>query len=396
MPPNQKLPPLQVFHDVDLIPCEQPGSGGNGGYGPIWPDWDSQTIARHCRGNRPFDTKPERPSSTPIMIDEPIIWGGFLHRHFGHFVSEIASRILQSRRDGSTEKFIYAADYGAIRAEGWSRVPGHFLPVVNWLGVKKENITLLKAHMKARQIEVAAQAEQLGRTGVGPAYLDLLDENTARNKLVPKAAKHVYVSRARLAPKLGGHAGDLYLVEALSKLGVEIFYPENHPISEQLAVYAGAEHLIISQGSAIHGLQLLGRGMKSISILNRTPNSILGVANIRPRCENLQYINAIQHFFVYTGRKDVPIPNLGKMVFDLDILFSTFKHMGLDLASVWNMADYKRSVDESLHQWVDGFIAELQRHGYHNPQTDLLKQFTDAGYPEIAQFTAQRLSQKPS
>lgn len=395
MPSKQKLPPLQVFHDVDIIACEQPGSG-NGGYGPIWPNWDEQTIARHCRGNRPFDKKPEPPTPPLAIIEEPIIWGGFLHRHFGHFVSEIASRILQSRRDGSTDKFIYAADYGAVRAHGWSRVPGHFLPVVNWLGVEKENITLLKSHMKARHIEVAAQAEQLGRTGVGPEYLDLLDENSARNKLVPKPAKHVYVSRAQLAPKLGGHAGDLYLVEALAKLGVEIFYPENHPIPEQMAVYTGAEHLIISQGSAIHGLQLLGRQMKSISILNRTPNSILGVDNLRPRCENLQYINAIQHFFVYTGRKDVPIPNLGKMVFDLDILFHSFKQMGLDLASVWNMDDYQKSVNKSLKQWVDGFVAELQRHGYHNSQTDLLKQFVDADYLEIAHFTEKRLSEKPS
>jgi len=381
---HAKLPEMLSFENVPVVPCKPVGSKGNTNFGPVWPDWENQIIARHCRSNIPTDKIPEISSEAPMVIEEPMIWGGVLHRHFGHFIAEIAPRILQSLRDGTGDKFLYAVESRIIRTQSWDDVPGHFRPIINWLGLREENVEFCMVPMLVKQLEVAVQAEQLGRKNTPGEYLDLLDENTLRNNLTPVKNKYVFVSRARMPAHLGSHAAPDFFDATLAKLGVEIFYPEKHSLRDQLAVYAGAEHLIFAQGSAVHGLQLLGRGLKSVSVLNRSPETNMAILNLAPRCEQLNYINVAAYYFNLDGRRGIPIPRDGKAIFDTDALFKAFGALGLDLAKVWDQAEYMRAVNENLRIWLDASIQMLARRGYYGKQTRLIEDLRKSEFEDMS------------
>jgi len=381
-----KLPAMQVFNDITVVPCKPAGSKGNKSFGPIWPNWNNQVIARHCRSNIPIDKCPEMPSGDCVPVHEPLIWGGVLHRHFGHFVAEIAPRILQSRRDCPSGKFLYAVDSRIMRSKSWEGVPGHFKPITEWFGLQQENVLFCRSVIKAKHLEVAVQAEQLGRKVPCAEYLDLLDENRIRNKLVPQQNKYVFVSRARMPARLGGNAAPDYFDTKLKELGVKIFYPEKHSLVDQLAIYSGAEKLIFAQGSAVHGLQLLGRGLMSVSILNRSPETGMAKFNLTPRCENLNYIDASRNYFNLDGRNGIPIPRDGKAIFETDVLFEEFKKLGLNLSTVWNQKEYLAAVEENLKLWLSDSLRELARRGYRGKQTRAIEELYRSGFEDASNF----------
>ena len=76
--------------------------------------------------------------------------------------------------------------------------------------------------------------------------------------------KVVYVSRAKYSPcsskdnMLGAYAAEALFESILRDKGVKIIHPEMLSLEEQLEIYLGADSLIVAEGSAQHGLELLG------------------------------------------------------------------------------------------------------------------------------------------
>ena len=56
----ESLPAMAVFHDVPVVPVTRVSRSVPTG-GPIWPDFDRQIDARHCRG----PLIPSAPTETP-------------------------------------------------------------------------------------------------------------------------------------------------------------------------------------------------------------------------------------------------------------------------------------------------------------------------------------------
>ena len=63
--------------------------------------------------------------------------------------------------------------------------------------------------------------------------------------------------------------GESYLETYFKKIGINIVRPETLSIQKQVEIYASAKNLIFSEGSAVHGLQLLGRTMCDVFIIKR-------------------------------------------------------------------------------------------------------------------------------
>ncbi|MBL4806190.1 MAG: glycosyltransferase family 61 protein [Rhodobacteraceae bacterium] len=392
---EDKLPPIGKFKDVVVVPLINPATGERQENGPIWPDWDSQQSARFCRGGSPVDKRPDNPAQIDVYVDGPLIWGGSIHPHFGHFIAEYASRILQSQKCYGDVPFLFGCSNRPLaRAGTIDKAPAHFLPTVRWLGLNSEQIRFCTQNMKISTLLVASQAEQLVALRrkrhdltLSSEYLDLLDQNVLRNNLLSVPNKLVFVSRAKLAPHLDRYAGSVYLDELLKSLGAFVFYPERHTLTEQLAVYAGAENLIFAEGSAIHGLQLLGRGLGAVTILNRRKGTLVAEYNLRPRCKELQYFDIMANVFAMSSLDKLPHMHCNMATFDLDCLFAAFLNSGIDLSKNWDAVKYQIAVKEDMKSWVVASGASLKKRGRDiGEQTELLELLKSSGHKNVHRF----------
>ncbi len=392
MTEDVKLPEIQTFENVVVTPHVRNAAGRTMPSGPIWPDWASQILARHCRHGFPEDREPPWPEKVEVYVDEPMIWCGMAHPHFGHFMSEFAPRILQSKQHGQGSPLLFGCSYPKMIETGaLEDTPRHFRFVLDWYGVKPEEVRFCTKVMQVKTLKVAAQAEQLVSLtrkkeppSIAEEYLDLLDENTARNNFVPIPNRVVYVSRGKMPAFRGNHLAAKYLDTVLEALGVTVYYPEHNPLGHQIATYAGAQELIFAEGSAIHGAQILGRSFNNLTILNRRTDTRLVEKNMVPRCKYFSFIDALSHIFVFNDPSNKPMPAFAMAKFNLDQLFKDFKDRGIDLAQAWNMAAYNQAVEESLMAWVTATQSRPNRQGLEIDQSTLIATLRQAGHGAAA------------
>lgn len=348
--PGLALLPMQLFSDVVVVPSRamQRGSGIPDG-GPVWPDFARQTLARHCRNGNPADVIPARKDRPVRTLTGSTVWGGVARHHFGHFLAEFSTRLLQSVRERPGDRFLFQTD--PLHPD--KEPPGYFWSVLDWYGVPREQVAFVGRPMLVKQLRVAAQGEGLTEFPPSPAYLDLVERNAARHALVPVPNEILYVGRPKLCGLgQGGHAAEEYLIERLTALGVAVLDPATEDLRRQLALYAGARTLVFAEGSAMHGRQLLGRipGQRVV-VLVRRPGLRLVRAQLQPRVGDLQYAEVTGNFG-QTFRVSGPHTPVGFSCYDVAMLHATFADLGVPLASVWDRAAYEAARDRDVIDWM--------------------------------------------
>ena len=114
------------------------------------------------------------------------------------------------------------------------------------------------------------------RAAPTPDHLEAL--SWCEGVLAPRPLGVVYVSRARFAPCTnanllkGAFAAEELLERFLQERGVTVVHPETLGLKDQLEIYLGAKTLIVAEGSAQHGLELLGvHPDKPVVVICRRP-----------------------------------------------------------------------------------------------------------------------------
>jgi len=341
------LPPLQVFHDIPVVPVRSVSHHIAHG-GPIWPAFDQQLDARHCRDRVAVDRHPHTPDAT-VALREPAIWGGFLNPQFGHLIVEQLTRLPQSLVECPGEMVLFTVPpAGQIKT-----VPAWVWQVLDWYGLPRDRVRLVDRALVADELRVAAQGEMMGKSFTSEAYLDLLDANMARHALTADKAHVVFVTRAGLVARgQGGHAGEAYLADVLGRAGVRVVDPAQMKVASQLAIYAGAGVLVFSEGSAIHGRLLLGRIAQDIHVLRRRPRRDLAAEQLTPRCNRLRYHAAVGHRFGARMPNGTDRLDLTAATYDLDVVFDLFAGLGHDPRPYWDEAAYRAAVVHDLRGWL--------------------------------------------
>ncbi len=261
-----------------------------------------------------------------------------------------------------------------------ARIPKHFHRILEWLRVPPERVRLLAGKHLVRELRVAGQAEQLGILGPPEVYLDYLDECMAHHDILQGGGGIVYVTRAELPTWKGRHAGEAYVTQKLHEAGVHVVVPEKLDVFRQLEIYAAADILIFAEGSAIHGRQLLGRLAQDIVVMARRNHERRHVEKLRQRCDKVTY------WGVNDGMFSFPDPNTGvpahwsaMMTYDLEALFYCFRHIGVELAQDWNMAEFEAARDADLLEW-------LSMHTLHTKKFFASAEEQDHAYRQLEQL----------
>jgi hypothetical protein len=348
--------PLLAFENVPILPytwlleASRPGGTAHCG-GPLWPDWGRQTAARHCRRGRPVDVPPAAlpPEET---LTEPIAWSGAIVRHFGHQIAEFSTRILPTLRDWPEAVFAFGVKPES-EIVSLDTTPRFFTELLAWFGVPPERVRIVSRPMLASRLLVAPQGEQFGALGgdIGPTpdYLDAVDEVVRLRLATVHRRGTLYVSRAAQRTRF---AGEAELERALARAGVEIFRPENFPLQEQLRRYAGAERLLFAEGSALHGLQLLGRGLGDVCVLTRRAGSTMAAAAIRPRTRSLEYLDfsaGLVHTLDPSGRPGI---HGGLAVLDERRLVGGLETLGIHVSPHWDATRFRAACDNDAREWI--------------------------------------------
>lgn len=317
--------------------------------GPVWPDWDKAHLLRHQRRGCPVDSIPEIDRSLDLLqVDNPLYWCGPISGHYGHQIAEFSSRAVMYNTENDRAFYCFATHMNS-RIRSLKDSPDYFRQLLKWYGIPENRVFMVTDAILAKELHVIPQQEQLNMAPT-PELLDRLDQVTAKNGYEHSSKNGTYyISRAGI-PK-GKVAGEAYFEYVLGLCGVKVIRPETISLLEQLRIYSSAQKLIFSEGSALHTLQLLGRSIGEVFVLNRRSNASLARLSLAPRARKVTYMNigaSIDGFNPY----GTPARYLGICIPDEKTILESFTVMGLKLEH-WCGRTFKMCVQQDIHFWLN-------------------------------------------
>ncbi|BBL73059.1 glycosyltransferase 61 family protein [Methylomagnum ishizawai] len=279
--------------------------------GPVFPE-DALAYVRHYRNKKimdEVDTLIDAPDSLPA-IPGSYVYAGPLIRHFGHFMAECCHRLWAFHRfRPEVDGIVYGVKPG--QSDQLRDYPGFVGEALARFGIAPEQVKLVNQPTRFQNLIVPQQAAALWRS---PAkeYLDFLARLDPQALVADDIPEKICVGRAHLIKK-GCICGEDYLEQLLGEEGYFILRPENYPLARQWQYYANAKQIIFTEGSAIHGLELLPRLQAGVFVINRRPKSILAERVLGPRCDKLQVFDGISVIGIVQDTRQEPANALSRV-----------------------------------------------------------------------------------
>ncbi|AFY29234.1 glycosyltransferase family 61 protein [Cyanobium gracile] len=211
------------------------------------------------------------------VIEPTAIFGGYLLRHFGHFLHESLSRLWWLGQGKSPNSLVEGVRR-RLQAEGGDVVffmphwlddgkdlPAYMAEVLTGLGLPIERIRILVEPAHLRHLLIPAQCwgfrfdqpawnEELGCDcrELMRNLLGSYDRTAAPGESTLPSPEKLYVTRTGLPLQLGRLIGDVFLDRLMEAAGFRIYHPERHSIAEQIRQYSHANELVFMDGSALY------------------------------------------------------------------------------------------------------------------------------------------------
>lgn len=247
-----------------------------------------------------------------VDVDSPVLFCGLAAQQYGHVLTSSIGR-LWALEHLPKETVLYFLP----QRRQFLKLYPNLRPVLASLGIKNE-VLLTKEPHRLRQLHTAPElyGERFGGHG-SPAFFDWLDRRWSTTGPVTQG-RAVYVSRARLGPKVGRFACEEHLEGLLAAAGYEIYHPERHDLTHQVATFKDAGLLVFAESSALHLYALIRRPEQRAAVILRRkelPNLISQQLSARPG-PAIAVIDAIKAEYWPPVRQD----NLSVSALDFDRL----------------------------------------------------------------------------
>jgi hypothetical protein len=317
--------------------------------GPSWPDWQQQTVARHCRRGSPVDAEP--PIAEPTRkVAGPLVWGGPIVGHFGHQVADFSMRLMPSLRAEPGAHVLFSSHQERLY-RSLDETPPFFPQILEWIGLGPDHVHFVTEPTLVSELQVWPQAEQLAGPGPSEAHLDYLSAWCDRRLGVAPAARarFLYVSRAGMPNRI---AGESYIEEVLRAHGAHVLRPETVPLVEQLRSYASSERIVFSEGSALHALQFLGRGLGDVTVLKRRRGVKLAHPSIAPRTRTLEYVNTVVEVLHGVSGTGSPLVAKGCSILDGALLRQRLDDLLPGVGPAWRDDAFAGARDRDVIAWL--------------------------------------------
>lgn len=220
------------------------------------------------RGKPLMVEPPERPEAVDHLPGR-WIWGGVLLNHFGHFLTESIGRLWAlDAIEGPFDGIVFVPK----REDETEGAPVEMQPFhrlfFDLAGVDVP-IRILSRPTRIERLEVPGQGFGIGPMAAGTAaFRDFMARRFAQD-IAATGGERLYISRSGLSAQRGGILWETRLEELLAREGYEIFHPQRHSMSEQIARYKAARQIVALDGSALHLVAMSGVRGQRVAMIKR-------------------------------------------------------------------------------------------------------------------------------
>lgn len=332
---------------------------------------------RHFRGQAPVDRFEPRLTLRRRLAGE-YIYGGPLYFHFGHFMAEMAHRIVPSHQSFGAKPFVFLGN--ADTSTKFDDLPGWMRGILGALGLTERNVLIVNEDCAVERLHIAQQGACLGREPL-PGYLRLLHDfwQFRAPALGPATDVHrrIYVSRSKIEHG-GNFLGEFYIDELFRRAGYHVMHPERLDFARQMELYLHAEELVFCEGSSCHGCELVGAEMLGRVMLvgKREISTFTNVLRPRSRAFFVQDGNFTLGSLVRDEASDEPLLYLGLHLLRIPRFFETLRSAGFaDLAPFFDADAYRRAVQSDLFKYIAHYFRQRPSQTRPADVAELVAQF---------------------
>ena len=202
-----------------------------------------------------------------IVIEEPVIYGGLLFRHFGHALTESIHRLWP--RYALQELHSARVAFNTVRVVD---IPPYVIEALNLHGLSKKDVIPISEPVLFKRLFVGRQARTLAGPTTITDYATMLDRDHRRRLPRPVGNRKLYISRLH-HHHTGSFYGETFVEKALVEHGFSVVYPEYHTLTELVIMLRACNVAVFAEGSAIHALELCGSKVPAVAVISRRPVS---------------------------------------------------------------------------------------------------------------------------
>lgn len=245
-------PPVAVIRDGLYLPYRSGERWGvfdrDGRIVPIATDFRDGREPSHAQRVHP--QAPAGRISNRVPLGR-LIYGGYINTHFGHFLINSLPRLWAVGRLSTPGTRILC--HAASAPADWFSVPfiGTILAAI---GLTPRDFVVLQEPVRLPGLIVPGTAlrEQSAGHRVYARFCRAIAERIAPGHGRPREARPVYYSKARLRGAVGLIANELEIEAVMREAGIDVVYPEQMPLAEQIRLMSERDCLIGTSGSFFH------------------------------------------------------------------------------------------------------------------------------------------------
>ena len=227
------------------------------GFGVFTDDFKFVKSASQVRKNN-GNFYPKFDHNNIPYVDEDVVFVGNVYNQFGHFLLEHMNRAY-----AALDKKYKNMKYVLVNNKSVSPVPGYMFDLLEFLGIKRENILILEHTTQFKNVYVPDQGfnipvyscEQFGKT---------FDKIAASVDEPDVVYDKIYVSRAKMDSRKT--YGEETVQKIFERNGFKVIYPETLSLETQIGLMKNCKVLAGCAGTALHMALFMKEGGTVVQI----------------------------------------------------------------------------------------------------------------------------------
>ena len=202
--------------------------------------------------------------------DNMVLYAGFYIQQWGHFLLECISRlypIVQNPEKYKDMKIIF------LPMRENDEINGTFLELLNLIGIRDEQIVILREPTRYKKIIVPEQSLNMNIFGTKEyeTIINCIVEKAIEKPVKIKTHKKIYLSRKNWSLSIGRDIGEEKIEKFFNQNGFKSVSMEQYSLVEQIHILQGADHVASAICTLPHNLIFARDGIKS-TIINKMPH----------------------------------------------------------------------------------------------------------------------------
>ena len=279
------------------------------------------------------------------------IYGGPIYHHFGHTLSELVHRIVLSKMMEPSLPYLFLTVINGQKIR-LSDFPAYIQEIYGFLGISDKNALVINRPSIVENLFVTESGSDFGG-GPKDGYLEILNEYYDKEHISSEVKPQYDVTYVSRSPFLvGGFLGERYLENLLQESGCYIFRPEKYSFVHQMEVYKNSKLLIFPEGSACHGIELLGKLQNDCIFLNRRKTHLdIFQKILKPRFKNYYCFDKNYHLGSSIKSENNFLEHKGVSLFNIVDLMIFLRNFNINIDRPRIVAEYFCSAVNDLQEY---------------------------------------------